>query len=67
MITLEFLNIDARPKKTEIKCAAESIASIMAWYGGFHAGDRYAVYAGGVKLKKDQNGELIGPPPEDAQ
>lgn len=69
MITLEFVNSDATPKKAMIQCAAGSVALIMGWYGAYHAGDRYAVYADGVKLAKDQNGDLVGPipqPPEDA-
>jgi len=58
MVELKFVNSDARPKETVIQCDRESIAPIMAWYGAYYAGDRYAVFADGEKLPKDQNGEL---------
>lgn len=58
MIELKFVNSDARPKTTVMQVSAASIAPIMAWYGAYHAGDRYAVYADGEKMPKDQNGEL---------
>ncbi|UFM63629.1 hypothetical protein LOS78_05550 [Paracoccus sp. MA] len=70
MIMLEFVNSDATPKKVTIHCDPISVPKIMAWYGAYHAGDRYAVYADGVKLAKDQDGELIGDipqPPENAR
>ena len=59
MIELKFVNRDARPKTTTVRCDPASIAPIMAWYGAYFAGDRYAVYADGEKLGKDQNGELV--------
>jgi hypothetical protein len=59
MVRLEFVNSDARPKRVEIECGPDSIEPIMAWYGAYYAGDRYAVYADGLKLEKDQNGELV--------
>ena len=59
MIELKFVNSDARPKNSTIRCNTASIAQIMAWYGAYYAGDRYAVYADGEKLAKDQNGELL--------
>lgn len=58
LIALKFVNSDARPKTVVLRCDEDSIAPIMAWYGAFHAGDRYAVYADDQKLDKDQNGEL---------
>lgn len=61
VIKLKFVNSDARPKVAEVVCAKDSIAPIMAWYGAYHAGDRYAVYAGDEKLPKDQNGCLAPP------
>lgn len=70
MTTLEFVNSDATPKKAVIQCAPGSVAQIMAWYGAYCAGDRYAVFADGAKLAKDRNGELVGAlpqPPEDAR
>lgn len=59
MIELKFVNSDARPKETVIRCDSVSLAAIMAWYGAYHAGDRYAVYVDGEKVAKDRNGELI--------
>ncbi|MEG3086208.1 hypothetical protein [Sphingomonas sp. PB4P5] len=63
MIELKFVNSDARPKVATVHCAADSIAPIMAWYGAFYAGDRYAVFADDHKLAKDQNGGLLPPLP----
>ena len=59
MVELKFVNSDATPKTSVITCNGESIAPIMAWYGAYYAGDRYTVSADGVKLRKDQNGELV--------
>lgn len=59
MTILTFVNSDARPKTVTIHCDDKSIADIMAWYGAYYAGDRYAVYADGEKLKKDHNGEWV--------
>lgn len=58
MVELKFVNSDARPKTTVLQVSTASIAPIMAWYGAYYAGDRYAVYADGEKMPKDQNGEL---------
>jgi len=59
VIELKFVNSDAKPKTTSIRCDTASIEPIMAWYGSHHAGDRYAVYADDEKLSKDKNGELV--------
>jgi len=59
MVELKFVNIDAKPKTAIVRCDTASMEQIMAWYGAFYAGDRYAVYADGEKLTKDQNGELV--------
>lgn len=59
MAELKFVNSDARPKVTALHVSVDSIAPIMAWYGAYYAGDRYAVFANGRRLPKDQNGELI--------
>lgn len=61
MVELQFVNSDAKPKVATIRCDTASIASIMAWYGAYHAGDRYAVFADGEKLAKDRNGDLVEP------
>ena len=58
MVELKFVNSDAAPKVTTVRCDVASMAHIMAWYGAYFAGDRYAVYADGEKLRKDKNGEL---------
>lgn len=63
MIELKFVNSDATPKVASVRCDTASIAPIMAWYGAFYAGDRYAVFADDVKLAKDRNGELTPPLP----
>ena len=57
---LIFTNSDARPKVTELEVEFGSVAPIMAWYGAYHAGDRYSVTFNGKRLRKDLNGELIG-------
>lgn len=58
MVELKFVNSDARPKITAVRCDAASVPPIMAWYGAYYAGDRYAVFADDQKVAKDQNGEL---------
>lgn len=59
MIELKFVNSDAKPKVATVRCDSTSMPLVMAWYGAYYAGDRYAVYADGEKLAKDQNGELV--------
>jgi hypothetical protein len=61
MIELRFVNSDARPKVATVRCDTASMPQVMAWYGAYFAGDRYAVYADGEKLVKDRNGELVEP------
>jgi hypothetical protein len=61
MIELRFVNSDATPKTSTVRCDTASMAPIMAWYGAYYAGDRYAVFADGEKLTKDRNGELVSP------
>ncbi|MBB4616931.1 hypothetical protein [Sphingomonas abaci] len=58
IVELKFVNSDARPKEAVVHCQRASIAPIMAWYGAYYAGDRYAVFSDGHKLTKDRNGEL---------
>lgn len=57
-VELVFTNSDARPKVATLRIDPDSIQLVMAWYGSFHAGDRYTVHADGVKLPKDINGCL---------
>ncbi|WLR90941.1 hypothetical protein [Shinella zoogloeoides] len=57
---LAFTNSDATPKKIELEVSTASVAPIMAWYGGYHSGDRYSVALDGKRIRKDLNGEVIG-------
>jgi hypothetical protein len=57
MIRLVFNNADATPKTTVIECSAASVPAIMAWYGAYHAEDRYTVAANGRNVPMDHNGE----------
>lgn len=59
IVEIKFVNSDATPKIVTGLCDRNSVANIMAWYGSHFAGNRYAVYVGGEKVKKDQNGELV--------
>lgn len=61
-VKLRFSNIDARPKEVSFDISKDGVKDVMAWYGAYFAGDRYAVYIDGVKVKKDLNGELVGEP-----
>jgi hypothetical protein len=54
---LVFNNADATPKTEVIECSDASVARIMAWYGGYFAGDRYTVALDGRNVPMDQNGE----------
>ena len=59
MLTLGFMNADATPKNTTIRCDSASIPDIMAWYGAYFAGDRYTVALDGRDVAMDINGEPI--------
>lgn len=58
---LRFINSDASPKELVVVVDKASVSAIMAWYGAYYAGDRYRVLLDGVKVEKDQNGELVSP------
>lgn len=58
MIVLKFVNQTAGDE-VAITCDQASMRMIMAWYGAYYAGDDYKVYANGIELIIDQNGELI--------
>ena len=60
MSELKFVNSDATPKTVVLSVARKSIPTIMAWYGGYFSGDRYAVFVDGAKVAKDHNGEPVG-------
>ena len=57
--TLVFMNADAKPKNVSVKCAAESVDPIMAWYGAYCAGDRYTAAFNGRNIPMDINGECL--------
>lgn len=57
MPRLVFNNADATPMTTVIECSAESVPHIMAWYGAYHADDRYTVALDGRNVPMDINGE----------
>ena len=67
MRELKFVNSDAKPKTQVLNVGTEAIELLMCWYGTHYAGDRYAVYVDGVKVKTDQNGDLVGDLPEAVQ
>jgi hypothetical protein len=56
---LVFKNAKAKPKNISIICAAESVAPIMDWYGGYFAGDRYTVAFNGRNVPMDLDGECL--------
>ena len=60
LIELTFKNYfepDA-PIINTVYVAPDSVASVMAWYGSYYAGDPYVVYANGREVQKDANGEI---------
>ncbi len=59
-VKLKFTNPAATPKVMTVNCDIESCADIAAWYGYYHEGDPFSVEIDGKKIKKDQNGELVG-------
>jgi hypothetical protein len=59
-VKIRFTNIDARPKEVSFDISKDGVKDVMAWYGGYHSGDRYSVHIDGAKVKKDLNGELVG-------
>lgn len=59
IVTIKFVNSDARPKVVSGHCSRDFVPEIMAWYGSYYSGDRYTVYVDDVKIEKDQNGEPL--------
>jgi len=57
---LMFVNSDATPKVSAVHVSLASVPAIMAWYGGYYAGDRYTVSLDGKRIEKDRNGEMLG-------
>lgn len=56
---LAFKNKTARPMLSLVMCSAESVPAIMAWYGAYHAGDKYTASLDGRKILMDKNGRPI--------
>jgi hypothetical protein len=59
MVRLVFSNAETKPKTVALDVSQESVAPIMAWYGAYHAGDRYTVTVDGRNVPFDPNGEII--------
>lgn len=59
MAALVFNNADATPKTAKILCEPCSVLQIMAWYGAYHAGNRYTVALDGRNIPIDQNGQPV--------
>lgn len=59
IVSVVFSNADATPKKTVIRMGGDAVASVMAWYAGYHAGDRYTVRVDGRLVPMDGNGEPL--------
>ena len=57
--TLAFSKADATPKNVALDVSASAVSHVMAWYGAYHAGDRYTVTLDGRNVPMDQNGEPI--------
>ena len=57
IVNLVFNNADATPKTVAMKVDLGAVPLIMAWYGAYHAGDRYKVAVDGRNIPMDQNGE----------
>lgn len=55
---LTFVNSDAL-QICELSVAESAVPDIMAWYGAYHAGDRYSVTFNGRGIVKDRNGEFV--------
>lgn len=60
-VKLEFENRDAcgypNVKSDCIYVDRSGAEKVMEWYGAFYAGDDYTVYANGVEVELDINGE----------
>jgi hypothetical protein len=61
MAKLIFHNRETRPLNIAVETDAESVPRIMAWYGAWAAGDKYAVTFAGRNVPIDQNGEPLNP------
>ena len=53
---LVFNNAEATPHNVAIDVSFNSVKHVMAWYGAYHAGDRYTVTLNGRNVAMDQNG-----------
>ena len=63
-VVLVFNSAETRPRSVVLHTRREDVEHVMAWYGAFHAGDRYTVTMDGRNVPMDQNGcpeRLPGP------
>ena len=67
MPTLVFSNADATPKNVSIEVGLCSVWYVMAWYGAYHAGDRYTATLDGRDVPMDENGSPIHDSPHRGQ
>lgn len=58
-VKLVFNNAETTPKSCIIECTEESVHSVMAWYGAYHAGNRYTVTKDARNVRMDLNGEPV--------
>jgi hypothetical protein len=59
MVRLVFSNADAKPHNVALDLSLESVPPVMAWYGAYHAGDRYTVTLDGRNVPLGINGEMM--------
>lgn len=59
LVRLIFMNADATPKNVSVRVARDDVPLVMAWYGAYHAGDRYSVALDGRNVPMDINGEPL--------
>jgi hypothetical protein len=57
---LVFHNRESRTRNIKVNVCRDSVASLMAWYGAYYAGDTYTVSYDGRNVPMDQNGEPVG-------
>jgi hypothetical protein len=60
IVEVSFNNHDATPKRRELHCRRRDVPVILQWYDGYHWGDNYTVRVDGVRVKVDENGDLVG-------
>lgn len=58
-VEIVFVNMMADAGKVTVFAAPESVANIVAWYGGYFSGDDYGVTLNGKPAEIDHNGCLV--------